>query len=716
MRLTSIFILFVICLSAKAQTVISGTITNGRQNPIAGANVFIDGSYDGATSAEDGSFTFQTFERGQQLLKITYLSFEPFTFFADVSQMNGLVVKLKDDVNALDAVILNAGTFEAGDNAKVTALKPLDIVTTASALGDFVGALQTLPGTSTVAEDGRLFVRGGDASEAQIFIDGIRVFTPYTPTTNNLPTRGRYSPFLFDGITFSTGGYSAEYGQALSSVLLLNTIDEPDQDETNISLMTVGGGIGHTKKWDKSSLSINTSYLNLAPYFAVFSGRNEWYKPFETFAGESVFRKQTRNGIFKFYTAYDVTDFSLNQEDINAPDSIDFALKNNNLYTNTTYQGTIGETWSVLGGASFTYATNKMDIDDARLNSDEKSAHAKLKFRKRFSNRIKLNLGSEYFFTAFSERFLNNTLDATTTYNGGIGAAFAEADFIFSKKLASKVGVRTEYTSALETLTVSPRLSLALKTGAKSQFSLAYGDFYQDPGSEFLKYTTDLQNQKTSHYILNYLKTGKNTIFRAEVYRKTYSNLVTFDTSMPLPTSTYGNGGSGYAQGVDVFYRNNGGIKNLDYWVSYSFLDTERKYRNFPEQATPTFGQPHNFSLVGKYWMEDWKSQLGFSYQFASGRPYTDRNQPGFLQATAKPFHNLSINCAYLIDQQKILYLSVQNVLGYKNVNGYQYASTPDVSGNFARRSLRPGTDQFFFVGFFWTISADGTKNQLDNL
>ena len=164
---------------------------------------------------------------------------------------------------------------------------------------------------------------------------------------------------------------------------------------------------------------------------------------------------------------------------------------------------------------------------------------------------------------------------------------------------------------------------------------MAYGDFYQDPGSEFLKYTTDLQNQKTSHYILNYLKTGKNTIFRAEVYRKTYSNLVTFDTSMPLPTSTYGNGGSGYAQGVDVFYRNNGGIKNLDYWVSYSFLDTERKYRNFPEQATPTFGQPHNFSLVGKYWMEDWKSQLGFSYQFASGRPYTDRNQPGFLQATA---------------------------------------------------------------------------------
>src|SRR5690606_6849263 len=137
-----------------------------------------------------------------------------------------------------------------------------------SAVGDIVGAFQTLPGTSTVAEDGRLFVRGGDATETQIFIDGIRVFTPYSPTPNNVPTRGRYSPFLFDGITFSTGGYSAEYGQALSSVLLLNTIDEPTQNSTNIGVMSVGGGLGHTKKWEKSSLSLNTSYINLAPYNA----------------------------------------------------------------------------------------------------------------------------------------------------------------------------------------------------------------------------------------------------------------------------------------------------------------------------------------------------------------------------------------------------------------------------------------------------------------
>ena len=190
--------------------------------------------------------------------------------------MKELIIELRDDVNSLDTVILWAGTFEASDNSKVSVLKPLDVVTTASALGDFVGALQSLPGTTTVAEDGRLFVRGGDAGETQIFIDGIRVFTPYTSTTNNIPARGRYSPFLFDGISFSTGGYSAEYGEALSSVLLLNTVDEPDQNKTDIGIMSVGGSLGHTRKWEKSSLSLSTSYINLVPYISAFPDRNDY--------------------------------------------------------------------------------------------------------------------------------------------------------------------------------------------------------------------------------------------------------------------------------------------------------------------------------------------------------------------------------------------------------------------------------------------------------
>ena len=164
-----------------------------------------------------------------------------------------------------------------------------------------MGALQTLPGTSTVSEDGRLFVRGGSAGETQVFIDGLRVFQPFNATANNIPTRGRFSPFLFKGITFSTGGYSAEYGQALSSVLLLNTTDVPEQEKTDISVMSVGGGVGHTEIWGNESLSINTSYINLAPYESLIPSNQgvRWNKPYASISGEAVFRSKGENNIFK---------------------------------------------------------------------------------------------------------------------------------------------------------------------------------------------------------------------------------------------------------------------------------------------------------------------------------------------------------------------------------------------------------------------------------
>jgi hypothetical protein len=259
-------------------------------------------------------------------------------------------------------------------------------------------------------------------------------------------------------------------------------------------------------------------------------------------------------------------------------------------------------------------------------------------------------------------------------------------------------------------------VSLAYKISNKSQLSLAYGDFYQNPSSEVLKFNQELKSQNTSHYIFNYQYNGNGTLFRAEGYYKNYNNLVKYDADFPDFNSTFNNEGTGYAKGVDLFWRDTKTIKNTEYWVSYSFLDTQRDYKNYPTKAQPNFANTHNLSVVGKYWIDDLRSQVGFSYALASGRPYTNPNKAGFLNEKTKAYQNLSLNWAYLISTQKILYLSVNNVLGFKNINGYQYANTPNMNGDFNRRALQPATDQFFFVGFFWTISDDKRSNQLNNL
>lgn len=488
-----------------AQTVVSGTIKDASNRAILGANVYLKGTYAGGSSNEEGTFRFTTDQTGTQVLVISFVSCETKEVTMEVTNMQGLRIQLQENIAALATVTLNAGAFKAGDQANISALKPLDIVTTAGALGDFVGALQTLPGTSTIAEDGRLFVRGGRAEETQIFIDGLRVFTPYSNTTNNIPTRGRYSPLLFSGIRFSTGGYAAEYGQALSGVLELNTIREPVQEKTDISIMTLGGGIGHTEKWSKGSLSLNTSYVNLAPYLTIFPDRNNWQSPFQTIQGESVFRHHFENGTFKGYAAFDHTDFELEQAPVFTDHPIAYKFNNYNLYMNGSYKGVLGEDWGLSTGISYTRDRTKQRIIDNKINSLESSFHLKAVLKKRLSHRFKLNFGAEYFGTDFREAF-ENTLVTPIDYgfHHGIFSGFTDTDVYLSKNIAAKFGLRLEHSLLCDETHLSPRINMAFKTSEKDQFSVAFGQFYQYPRNHFLKYDTQVKAEKATHYILNY--------------------------------------------------------------------------------------------------------------------------------------------------------------------------------------------------------------------
>ena len=702
----------------QAQTKISGTVSDEKGRPVAAANIFIDGTYDGATTAEDGTFSFETTEAGAQVLVITFLTMEDLRVNIVVEEYQPKTFTMKDNVNTLDAVIISAGTFSAGDNSKINALKPLDIVTTAGAAGDIVGALNTLPGTQTVGESGRLFVRGGESDETQTFVDGIRVAQPYGATANNIPTRGRFSPFLFSGMTFSTGGYSAEFGEALSSVLLLNTIEEPIQEQTDIALMTVGLGLGNTQKWDKSSLSFNAAYTDLAPYQWAVPQNVDWNKPYRSLAGETVYRYKFESGMLKVYAAFDYATFDLNQKDINRPgDPTRVDMANDNFYTNASYKGMFGTQWTIHTGVAYGYSHNGINLGPDEVTNGEHSSHMKLKLGKKFSNRIRLTFGGDYFITDFNEDYSQpDGFTFNIGYNNSIAAGYAEADFTFTRNFALKAGVRTSHSSLLREGTFEPRAALAYKVSNKSQFSLAYGDFYQTPKADYVKYFRDFEYEKTAHYIFNYMYNTDGRTFRAELYHKEYDNLVKYDTPAVQYNSQFNNNGSGYARGLDLFWRDSKSIKFLDYWVSYSYIDSKRDYRNYETSVTPGYIAKHNFSVVTKYFITDLRSQLGITHTFNSGRPYDNPNETAFMNSKTKSYNNLSLSWAYLVSDQKILYLSVSNVLGTDNIFGYNYANNPGAEGMYARQAVRQAADRFIFVGFFWTISDDKKTNQLDKL
>ena len=246
---------------ASAQVKISGKISDNNNKPLQGISISIKNSYDGATSDSSGNYSFTTSEKGDQIL--AGISATGYKSFEQKINIDRHLIKykhiLKEEITELKAVVISAGTFEASDQKRASALNPIDIVTTASANGDITSAIKTLPGTQQVGESEGLFVRGGTATESKIFIDGTLVNNFFYSSEPGLATRGRFNPFLFKGTIFSSGGYSALYGQALSSVLLLESIDLPEKTSADlgISYLAVNAGIQKLSKNKKSSWGIS---------------------------------------------------------------------------------------------------------------------------------------------------------------------------------------------------------------------------------------------------------------------------------------------------------------------------------------------------------------------------------------------------------------------------------------------------------------------------
>ncbi|MFO0508091.1 MAG: carboxypeptidase-like regulatory domain-containing protein, partial [bacterium] len=261
-----------------SQSTITGKVTDQRGNSLPGASIYILNTLDGVSANAEGTFTLVTSEKGNQVVVVSSIGYE--TINQSIVLENKtytLNLKLKEAVSELDEVVISAGTIEATNDRKVAVLRPLDIVTTAGAAGDIIGAIQTLPGTTRVGEQTGLFVRGGDASEANVIIDGMVVQNFFTSDVPGIAQRSRFSPFQFKGTSFSSGGYSVRYGQALSSVLELSTNDMPAKSNVNVGLNMSGLFGSVAKVFEKNSLEVTGSYINVAPFYNLANTNFDFY-------------------------------------------------------------------------------------------------------------------------------------------------------------------------------------------------------------------------------------------------------------------------------------------------------------------------------------------------------------------------------------------------------------------------------------------------------
>ena len=468
-----------------------------------------------------------------------------------------------------------------------------------------------------------------------------------------------------------------------------------DTNETGAGIHLAGANVYHAHRWKNTSLSVGMEYANLEPYFRLIPQRTEWTKSPESYSSEFIFRhKFSKKDMLKIYLLGSLSELGMYYHDI-SNDSIiknPFKLNNQNFYLNTSYKRICSDKLIIFTGISYAADADDMNQGILPIKTNEKMLQGKFILTRYFQKNHSLKLGAEIQNTDNTIIYDIHKGDIHETYT----ALFAEMNNRMGSRFASRAGLRMVSSSLSGEIKCAPRISFSYITGLNSQVSVAYGMFYQMPEDSLRYQFNKTKFESAEHLIANYQWTGDERVLRVEGYYKKYQNLF-----MNTPESpNFNNNGKGYATGIDIFWRDEKTIANSDYWISYSYIDTKRHYRRYPEILKPDFISDHNISLVYKYNIQKLSTTVGGTYTLSSGRTFYVLTASEVLKSETTPYYNnLSFSVskvASVFGNFAVFYAAVYNVMNREHVFAYRYS--PD--GN-SRLSVGPTNLRSFFVGCF---------------
>ena len=673
-RLTTIIILLLMASSAMSQTTVTGIVTDGREG-LAGANVFILGTIDGCLTDSLGRFSFQTSQTGELTLRVTFIGFDDYTETLSplTTHLSPLIIRMHERATSIDEVVVTASTYSFGKSDHFKTMDALDVVMAGNSCGDIVAALQTLPGTQKVGESGKLYVRGGESDECQTFVNGMHVLVPYSTNVENNAVRGRFSPFLFKGINFSLGGYGGEYGQALSSVLPMETTDVATGDKLGVSGSLVDWNIGGTKAFTKSSLSFNADFTSMGLYNALFPDRMDWTRPYRKLAGEAQYKADLSSAcVLKTYIGYDLTSVGQHIDDRR------LSLAEHNIYANATLRTNIGGGYSLFTGIACSSVIN--NIDDALTAGDHyhnvrNEVHLKAELRKVCSPVLKLSAGVEDYLRHSLKRY--DTGQYTLDYH--LPGAHVDAQLRVMQKWFLNLATRAEYASYNDRWQLMPRATLSYVPNKQFQLSAMAGRYSQMAADDYVAMSGKRLAQGTAdHVIFSMQYSTPDLLLRIEPYYKNYHSLPL------LRQGVYTADGYGKSRGFDLFVENHSLVRNLTATLSYSYNDSERFYLDYTSLQTPDYASRHNLRLTLKYGIG--KTIIGLAESYASPRQYPVGKTPYY--------NSVDANLTWLVSPKVIVYTSLNNIFGRTNIFRYNTDGSP----------VTATRDRFFYIGIFVSL------------
>ena len=718
------------------------------KQPIPFANIIVPGTNFGAATNENGYFKIENLPVNTYQVRASVIGYNQLTK-TDVVIQSGkpaeVNFELVPQAIELGDVTVTSDYFRK-DPLEVNSIRNFsyeEIRRSPGGFEDVIRALSILPGVAQ-AEAGRndLIVRGGAPSENLYLIDGIEV-----PNINHFGTQGATGgPLSYVNLdfvretSFSTGGFSALYGDKLSSVLDIKLRDGREDrfgGKATISASQFGLNLeGPITEKSNFIFSARRSYLDFIFKAANFSFVPEYYDVLL----KADFNPHTKDAFsFLFISAFDNVKFFNNDADqrfdnsrILGTDQVQYVagFTYRHLFTNGFFNISLSRNYVDYNSRQRDSLLNPIFINKSK--EEENSLRADLVFK--LSKTSEINLGGtaklieadyDIFFPNFVTTF-GDTLPITslnTRNNYTKFGIYTNYNSLLFNRLTANLGVRSDIFTALnKKVYFSPRFSLSYALTDLTNINFSTGIYYQSPSYiwlEAFESNRDLKMIKVNQFVLGFdQRISADALLKVEAFYKDYNN---YPTSTIRPYLVLANTGAGFAGSddnfssfgleplVDAGFGKARGVElsvqkklsDIPYYGIFSFTYSKSDYTSLDGiERTGSYDQNWIINLSGGYkFNEFW--EVSSKFRFASGKPYTPFLFDGsqliidYNSRRLKSSHSLDIRVDkrwYFSGWTLITYIDIQNIYNQKNQSGIRWD----------RREMR--TDESSSIGILPSI------------
>lgn len=235
--------------TAVAQISVSGKVTDEKEAPIEFATIRVVGTAIGTNSNLKGEFSLSVAQCDTLLVEVSCIGYasikRQYVKPKGKITLNAKLYPKSQELREVQVVEIKRQT----NQMQTIDAKALRLTPDASG-GSVEAVLSTMAGVSSKNEmSSQYMVRGGSYDENSVYINGIEIYRPQLISSGQQEGLSIINPDMVGSVNFSTGGFSAEYGDKMSSVLDI-AYREPEAFEGAVSLSLQGGSlsIGQSNK------------------------------------------------------------------------------------------------------------------------------------------------------------------------------------------------------------------------------------------------------------------------------------------------------------------------------------------------------------------------------------------------------------------------------------------------------------------------------------